>query len=304
MRTLIVKLGALGDVVRTTPLLRVLPGEVVWVTRRESLALLPVGKGRPAAAYAFDALPAGFAGTRFDLVVSLDDEAPAARIASSVKATTLVGAYLDQQGEVAYTDSAAAWFDMGLSSRFGKARADELKKANTRTYQEILFEMVGRRFAGEEYLVKGVDSAAEPAQRIGAALVVGLETRADARWPSKRWDKFDALSQELAGQGFEVRVFQQRPSLEQYRDDIRCCDIVVTGDTLAMHLAMALRIPAAAIFTCTSPQEIYGYGRLTKIVSPRWEEAFYRSDYVAAAVQAVTLEQVRDAVARLAQEKK
>ena len=31
---LIIKLGALGDVVRTTPLLRVLEGKMTWVTLR------------------------------------------------------------------------------------------------------------------------------------------------------------------------------------------------------------------------------------------------------------------------------
>ena len=46
MKTLIVKLGAMGDVIRTTPLLHVLEGDVCWVTKKESIPLLPPLKVR------------------------------------------------------------------------------------------------------------------------------------------------------------------------------------------------------------------------------------------------------------------
>ena len=40
MNTLIVKLGATGDVVRTTPLLEKLGGEVIWLTEPKNAVLL------------------------------------------------------------------------------------------------------------------------------------------------------------------------------------------------------------------------------------------------------------------------
>ena len=40
MRTLIAKLGATGDVVRTTPLLERLGGDVVWLTAEKNTVLL------------------------------------------------------------------------------------------------------------------------------------------------------------------------------------------------------------------------------------------------------------------------
>ena len=40
MNILIVKLNATGDVVRTTPLLHRLEGDIVWVTARANLPLL------------------------------------------------------------------------------------------------------------------------------------------------------------------------------------------------------------------------------------------------------------------------
>ena len=46
------------------------------------------------------------------------------------------------------------------------------------------------------------------------------------------------------------------------------CDIVVSGDTLAMHTALGLKKKAVAIFGPTSSAEIEMYGRGTKIATP------------------------------------
>ena len=46
MSVLIIKLGATGDVVRTTPLLRRLDGSVSWVTAENNLPLLKESSGK------------------------------------------------------------------------------------------------------------------------------------------------------------------------------------------------------------------------------------------------------------------
>src|SRR5262249_21007110 len=45
------------------------------------------------------------------------------------------------------------------------------------------------------------------------------------------------------------------------------CDLVVTGDTLAMHIAIGLRVPVLVILGPTCHQEIELYGRGAKIIS-------------------------------------
>ncbi len=42
---------------------------------------------------------------------------------------------------------------------------------------------------------------------------------------------------------------------------------MVTGDTLAMHIAIGLKVPVLVILGSTCPQEIELYGRGAKIVS-------------------------------------
>jgi len=287
-KILVVKKGALGDVLRTTPVLKVLQGEVTWVT---SEAAAPLLAGNPLInrLYCKEHDNDTLFEERFDVVVNLEDELPAATLASKIKTTSLIGAYV-RDGRVVYTDSASEWFDMSLISRFGKKRADELKMNNHRTYQDFLFSMVGSRFQGEEYLLD------LPLQKSPIPGLVGLEVRAGDVWPMKRWNKFEALAHRLKGAGFQVRTFQQRDQLRDYVNDINECEFIVCGDTLAMHIGLALRKKVIAIFTCTSPHEIYHYQRMIKIVSPLWKEYFYRRDFEPAPAEAVSVESVFDAV--------
>ncbi len=55
-------------------------------------------------------------------------------------------------------------------------------------------------------------------------------------------------------------------------------------------------MPCVTIFNCTSPWEIFDYGLMRKIVSPRLEEFFYQRGLDPAATEAVAMEDVLDAV--------
>jgi len=287
-KILILKVGALGDVLRTTPVLRVLQGRVTWVTSEKAAPLL-AGNPFIDRLYCKEHYPDSLFEDRFDLVVNLEDDLSSATLASKIKTNSLIGAYV-RDGRVVYTDSASEWFDMSLISRFGKKKADKLKMNNDRTYQDFLFSMVGSRFHGEEYLLD------VPLQKLPISGLVGLEVRAGDVWPMKRWNKFEALAERLKDAGYKVKSFQQRDQLRDYVDDINECEYIVCGDTLAMHLGLALRKKVVAIFACTSPHEICDYRRMIKIVSPLWKEYFYRRDFDPAPAEAVSVESVFDAV--------
>jgi len=257
--TLLIKLGAMGDVLRTTTILRALPEPVTWVTRTASLPLL-AGIPQIAEVMTLDEAPDRLRGRRYDLAACLDDETEACRLLDLVQFDRHVGAFL-QDGRVTYGESARPWYDMGLLSRFGKERADALKRENTRAYQEHLFGMFGLVFRGEDYLFGY-------APRQVDARHVGIEMRADVRWQWKRWGRYPELIERLQADGIHVHVFEQRDDLRDFIADVNACGLVVTGDTLAMHIALALQKRVVAVFGPTSAPEIYDYGRLTKIVSP------------------------------------
>ena len=81
---LIIKVGALGDVVRTTPLLRVLEGNITWVTAARAVPLL---EGNPYIdrIRRIEAGPERLLGDKYDLVINLEDEPAAAKLASISK---------------------------------------------------------------------------------------------------------------------------------------------------------------------------------------------------------------------------
>jgi heptosyltransferase-2 len=256
--TLIIKLGAMGDVLRTTAILNVLDGPVTWVTRAASVPLL---QNIPQIEQTVPYEDVGsLSGRHFDMAACLDDEPDACRILERVRWERHVGARLEDD-RVVYGESAAPWYDMGLVSRFGKERADELKKHNQRCYQDFLFAMFGRRFTGQEYVF------GYPARSVRAPRV-GVEMRADARWQLKRWGRYPELVERLRAEELEVAVFEQRDDVLDFIADVNSCRVIVTGDTLTMHLGLALRKRVVAVFGPTSAPEIYDYGRLTKIVSP------------------------------------
>lgn len=290
-KILIIKLGALGDVLRTTPLLRILEGNITWVTSEGATPLL-LRNPFIHRLECIEGLQESLAGEHFDLVLSLEDDLPAAFLASSVKAQRLIGSY-EESGAVRYTKSASEWFDLSLISKFGKQRADELKKNNRRTYQDFIFSMLGHRFRGEEYVLNA------PLTKRPVLNLVGLEARAGVVWPMKRWGGYEKLAQRLLDEQFQVKVFRQHPKLMDYIDEINECQYVVCGDTLAMHVGLALGKLVVAIFTCTSPHEIYDYNRMIKIISPLWEKYFYRRDFVPEAADTISVETVFGAINRL-----
>lgn len=298
LNNLIIKLGAMGDVVRTTPLLRILGQDIYWVTKKESMPLLPDNSRFIKGIIDIDKAEESLFKINFNLVLSLDDDFRGARLAAILNKNKIIGSFLDSEGKLKYTDSAVEWFDMGLISNLGKEKADELKKNNTRTYQEIIFQMMGREFKDEEYILNFKKQNNYEKRR---KILVGIEGRADKRWPTKNWNGYEQLGELLAQDGFDVEFFRQRDTIRQYINDISECELVITGDTLALHIALALRIKVVAIFTCTSPTEIHDYGRMVKIVSPLWKEAFYSREYIREAVDAVSLDSVYKAVVSLNQ---
>lgn len=288
-RILVIKIGASGDVVRTTPLLHVLEGEVTWVTAPLNVALLPAAHPKLARILTLEEAQKALLGVHFDRVICLEDDGACAALGSSVQTENYFGVYI-KNGEVTYTEDARPWFDMGLVSRFGLAKADEIKAQNRETYQAILFKMLGYSFENQPYILPNLGDVKRKPKRIG------IESRAGKRWPTKIWTDYNSLAENLEEKGFEVFFFQDREHILDYARDIASCSVFVGGDTLGMHLAMATQTSGVALFTCTSPWEIHDYGLFKKITSPKLMEAFYKTDYFPEVVQAISLAEVEEAV--------
>jgi lipopolysaccharide heptosyltransferase II len=287
MNILILKLGATGDVVRTTPLLRRLEGAVTWITAAKNVALLQ-GLERPVHCVSWEQRHQ-VADADYDLVIVLEDDRGSSAFAQTLRSGQRFGAYLDTDGAVRYTPDSRAWFDLSLISAFGKDRADILKLRNRKTYQEMIFEGLGLSFGGETYLTP------EPVET-GLSGDVAIAPEAGAVWPMKRWAYYDQLKQELEAKGLVVNVLQKRSTLLEHLCDVRNHRCLVSGDSLPMHLALGTGTRCVTLFNCTSPWEICEYGLQRKIVSPLLEEFFYKRGYDDRATKAISLEEVFNAV--------
>ena len=287
MNVLIIKLGATGDVVRTTPLLHRLRSSVTWITAAKNGVFLE-GLADNLRHFPWEARARGL-DSSYDLAINLEDTPEVAQFLKNVRPTEIFCAYADSSGNLCYTDTSKDWFDLSLISSHGRQQADRLKLLNRQSYQELIFAGLGLHFAGEPYLLP------EPI-KTGLSGDVAIAAEAGPIWPMKRWAHYAELQQRLEKKGLIVNVLPKRPSLLEHLSDVgnHCC--LVGGDSLPMHLALGTRTRCVTLFTCTSPWEIYDYGIQKKVVSPLLEEFFYKRGQDRRATTAISVEEVEAAV--------
>jgi ADP-heptose:LPS heptosyltransferase len=287
LNTLITKLGATGDVVRTTALLRRLPGHITWITADKNTVLLQGLKDNlrclswQERERALD--------RHYDLTINLEDTVDVAQFLNTVRCNEIFGAYADSNNSLRYTENSRCWFDLSLISLYGRHEADRLKFLNRQSYQEMIFNGLGLHFAGKQYLLP------EPIEA-GLSGDVAIAADAGPIWPMKKWAYYDELKQRLEDQGLVVNVLPKRASLLEHLSDVQNHRCLVGGDSLPMHFALGTGTRCVTLFTCTSPWEIYDYGLQTKIVSPLLEEFFYKRAYNERATTAISVDEVERAV--------
>jgi heptosyltransferase II len=287
MNVLIVKLGATGDVVRTTPLLKRLSGQITWLTVAKNAELLK-GLQDNVQCLAWEQREQ-IPDVEFDLVINLEDTLEVGHYLKTLRGRRWFGAFVGPNDELRYTDDSRRWFDLSLISVFGRKEADRLKQLNRRSYQELIFGGLGLRFSGETYLLP------RPAKTdlLGD---VAIATEAGPVWPMKNWAYYDILKQELESHGLIVNVLPRRGTLLEHLGDVRSHRCLVGGDSLPMHFALGTGTPCVTLFNCTSPWEIYDYGIQKKIVSPLLAEYFYQRGYDPCATTAISVDEVLQAV--------
>jgi ADP-heptose:LPS heptosyltransferase len=287
MNVLIIKLGATGDVVRTTPLLSRLSGQITWLTTATNTVLLEGLKNNLRCVF-WEERETVLSAT-YDLAINLEDTLDVAQFLKTVRSSEIFGAYLDSSNSLRYTENSKGWFDLSLISSHGRQEADRLKLLNRRTYQEMIFDGLGLRFAGETYLLP------DPVET-GLSGDVAIAAEAGPIWPMKRWAWYDELKQRLEDQGLVVNVLRKRLSLLEHLSDVQNHRCLVGGDSLPMHFALGTATPCVTLFTCTSPWEIHDYGVQRKIVSPLLEKFFYKRGYDERATTTISVEEVFNAI--------
>jgi hypothetical protein len=143
MNSLIVKLGAAGDVVRTTPLRKHLSGQINWLVDAKNTVLLN-GLADNLQCFSWkqrDLVP----DITYDLIINLEEILEVGIYLKTLKCKKWFGAYADSANELHYTANSRRWFDLSLISSYGRQHADRLKLLNRRSYQDLIFDGLGWR---------------------------------------------------------------------------------------------------------------------------------------------------------------
>lgn len=295
-KILIIKLDAIGDVLRTTSLLHALkekhPGShITWLTKYNARELFTNNNLIDTLLFLENPeLTARLMTEEFDLVINTDASPVNCSLASLAKGKEKKGFILDAKGRVKpVNQEAVEWLEMGAF--------DHLKKANKKTYQQIIHEICGLPFNNGEIIINLTDSEKAFRHKFlkdnnldKYEIVIGLNTGSSRRWKLKQWrfEGYTELISKLNENGkTAVLLYGGKEeeeknallkarfpnvidtgtgnSLREFFALMDIPDIVITGDTLALHVASALKKNIVCLFGPTSYNEIEDYGRIKKV---------------------------------------
>jgi heptosyltransferase-2 len=91
--------------------------------------------------------------------------------------------------------------------------------------------------------------------------LVGLNPRVGIKWPQKGWpmERWWGLSKKLNALGCKV-TWQPGGDMQSYVDWIYNLDLLISVDTLGLHIALGGGVPVIGLFGPTSPEEIPKWG--------------------------------------------
>lgn len=304
-KILIVKLDAIGDVLRTTsiliPLKKKYPDSYIeWCTRKNASDLFKNNILVDEVITMEDDALFRIKSESYDLVINLDTSKISSSIAAIATAKEKIGFVLNKKGYVEPTsDKSLVWLEM---SAF-----DDFKKANKKSYQEIMYEILDLNFPVELPILIFSD---KEKQKINSRIfikninnnnpIIGLNVGIGTKWPSKGWplSRWKELIEKLSSAKYnlillggpeEIETIHQLKKEYNYLIDTGCdnsllefaaivdiCDLIITADTLALHIATALSKKIIALFGPTSANEIELYGKGVKLMSPDGCKCYYR----------------------------
>ena len=244
-----------GDILRITPLLNLYKNnDVIWVSDERAFPLLEnnpyIKKLLP-----FDLITVlRLESEEFDTVINLEKIPGICALSDKIKAWKRYGfRFNNRTGEAEAYDKA---FEVLAVA------ADPLsKKKNSKTSQELLFEMVGEKWRGEEYILGYKPKTKE-------IYDVGLNIKIGPKWPTKAWSikNWDNLENLLKKNRLSVTRQDKQDDkiltdLYSYIDWINSSKVIVSIDSLGLHLATALKKYALGLFGPTPHKEFCFYGK-------------------------------------------
>ncbi len=308
-RILIINLDALGDVLRTTSILSPIKRKynkchITWLTQKSAMPLLENNHFIDRVLEYSDENSLSLLTERFDVLMCVDKSRRAGALANLVDAKEKFGFGLSETGAIyPFNKEASLLYELGL---------DDTKKfkVNARSEQDLLAEALGLEYRRDEYILNLTEKEkhfiSRHREKAGIRenqTVIGFNTGSSMLYPYKRLN-FDSqidllkrlcklfphekivllggredtennntIKKKLANKVISTPTDQGLRNGIQFVD---LCDIVLTGDTLALHIAIGLKKEIVSFFTISCANEIDLYERGIKVLtdvdcSPCWK---------------------------------
>ncbi len=329
-KILIINLEAMGNVLVTTSLLPAIKRKykdcsIYWITLKNAYRLLD---NNPLIEKVFVWEPESWLklqAMKFDIAMNIDKAAHAGAFLSTIDAKTKLGYGVNSDGVIIPLNKEAEYnYRLGLDDEF-KFRVNQ--KPNT----QLLTEAMGLKWQRDEYIL----TLTEEEQRFSSNyrndvlkssngkknIIVGFNTGCSLLYSNKKMtiDQHVVLIHELSKRkniqlvllgGPEdternAEIVRQvgnkvvsTPTTEGLRRGIcyeNICDIVISGDSFGMHIAVGLKKFVIAWFGVSCPQEIDLYDRGVKLIpeglfcSPCWKN---KCPYDLECIQMIDLERI------------
>ena len=279
---LFIKLGAIGDVIRTTPLIEKYKNEYgdchfSWITHSPQV----VPKDEVDLIYKWNEASVSFlANQEFDIAINLDKDKEACMLLSQINAKDKFG-FIWKDGHINIaTDKAEHKLITGLF--------DHISKENTKNYLEEIFEICHFEFNKEEYMINLNEELSNQWKEKFKTLavgktIIGLNTGCGLRWKTRLWPKeyWVELIKDLEKKGYFCllmggpdedetnRYYQSKTgatylgtfSLEEFIAITNNTDVIVTPVSMMMHIALALKKQLMLFHNIFNVNEFELYGR-------------------------------------------
>ncbi|MBN1764075.1 MAG: hypothetical protein JW860_02365 [Sedimentisphaerales bacterium] len=180
-----------------------------------------------------------------------------------------------------------------------RALSHALQRDEYRPLQETLFKTIGHEWTGQRYVL-----GYQP--KVAPIYDIGLNNHVGPKWPTKRWPQYhwQKLYFELS-KYYTVCWQQSLSSIRHYIDWLASCKLIITCDSLGLHLSLGLNKKIVALFGSTPPEQVYMYGcglKLTPACERRCMPCFgpkCRSDESDSCMAYISVEMVMEAVESL-----
>ena len=262
VKILIIKLGysetldyevsktiSLGDIVRTTPILEALKGKypnskIIFLTDHKAKELVEDNKYIDKLLVWDEFIGFLLLREKFDIAINLEKHPGICALADMIDAWQKFGFRLGNNFEISEYEKNISFIDY-INNK-------NLKK---HYWQKVLIEHLGIEWKEQKYSL-----GYKPASK--EIFDVGLNYQVGKKWPTKAMskEKWKRLYDNLVKNGFKVDWQRGLDNLKDYMDWINSSKLIITQDSLGLHLSMALNKKTIGLFGPTDSDEIFPYG--------------------------------------------